>query len=90
MNWNDVLTLRSKGTAVQAVIESTGDNKVTFGSDPRKADRLNLKPPFETKLSVITRSADFCTFARCRPPRSCRSAILGKRLAKICSAALTT
>mmetsp|Transcript_67358 Transcript_67358/g.140747 ORF Transcript_67358/g.140747 Transcript_67358/m.140747 type:complete len:222 (+) Transcript_67358:224-889(+) len=39
-----------------------GAINVTFGSNPRKADRRNLKPPDETNRSVQDRIADFCNF----------------------------
>merc|ERR1719213_539580 len=55
-------TEKSIGMESSQMPNDAGAKRVTFGSAPRKADLLNLKPPADTSLSVQALMADFCSF----------------------------
>mmetsp|Transcript_42706 Transcript_42706/g.91015 ORF Transcript_42706/g.91015 Transcript_42706/m.91015 type:complete len:236 (+) Transcript_42706:924-1631(+) len=53
-------------------LTEAGAMRVTLGSQPRKAERRNLKPPILTSRSVQMRIADFCSLRASRRPAEVR------------------
>mmetsp|Transcript_87989 Transcript_87989/g.247254 ORF Transcript_87989/g.247254 Transcript_87989/m.247254 type:complete len:243 (-) Transcript_87989:424-1152(-) len=63
-NGSTAFTLMSTETQSSQESSNLGASIVTFGSVPRNADRLNLKPPLATSCSVMARIIDLWSFAK--------------------------